>query len=238
MNKRNIVSVVIVTFNADKTLQRCLESIYNQSCHAIEIIVIDGGSTDTTVQILQKNEQSITFWRSEPDEGIYDAMNKAVSHITTNWVLFLGSDDTLLPDFSNMVLELQDTKCIYYANVLYKGAKHSGNTTAYHQAKLGIFHQSIIYPSSVFQKYSYHLKYKIAADYALNMRLHSDNNYKFVYKSYVIADYNDTGISASVRDDAFEGDKSQLIYECFGLNIWLRYTFRVLRSKLKLKKNA
>jgi len=237
MDKKHIVSVVIVTYNADKTLQKCLQSIYNQSCKAIEIVIIDGGSTDTTVQILQENDSSIAFWKSEPDKGIYDAMNKALQYISSDWVLFLGSDDTLLPDFSKMLPELQNTSSIYYADVLYKGARHSGRTTPWHQAKLGIFHQAIIYPAIVFQKYSYQLKYKIAADYALNMQLHSDNNYKFVYKDYVIANYNDTGISASVRDDAFEADKSQLIYKNYGLKIWLRYLFRIWRSKLKSKKD-
>jgi len=238
MDKTHIVSVVIVTYNADKTLQQCLQSIYSQSCKAIEIIIIDGNSTDNTVQILQENDHSIAYWKSEPDKGIYDAMNKALHHISTDWVLFLGSDDTLLSDFSKMLPELENADCIYYADVLYKGARHSGYTTPWHQAKLGIFHQGIIYPATVFKKYTYQLKYRIAADYALNMRLHSDNNYKFVYKNYVIANYNDTGISASVRDEAFEADKSQLIYKNYGLRIWLRYTFRILRSKLKFKKDA
>lgn len=233
---QNIVSVVIVTYNAENTIAACLQSIHDQSCKEIEIIVIDGASTDSTIKILRENDSGITYWKSERDNGIYDAMNKALAHISTDRVIFLGADDLLLPDFSKMLTELHDPATIYYANVMYKGARHSGYTTPYHQAKLGIFHQCILYPAAVFRKYRYNLKYKIAADYALNMQLHKDTGFKFEYKDYTIAYYNDTGISAIAKDLPFEADKSSMIYHNYGIKIWLRYTFRILRARLKSRK--
>lgn len=230
---QNIVSVVIVTYNAENTIAACLQSIFSQSCKQIELIVIDGASTDGTIKILEENDYRITYWKSEQDNGIYDAMNKALTHISTDWVIFLGADDLLLPDFSKMLSELHNPASIYYANVMYKGARHSGYTTPYHQAKLGIFHQSIIYPAAVFRRYQYNLKYKIAADYALNMRLHKDASFKFEYKDYVIAYYNDTGISAVAKDFPFEADKSKMIYQNYGIKLWLRYAFRNLKNKFK-----
>lgn len=230
---KKIVSVVIVTFNAEKTLQNCLDSIYKQDTDSIEIILIDGASQDGTIEILQQNDSKISFWKSERDNGIYDAMNKALTHLSTDRVIFLGADDQLLPDFSKMLTTLRDPDVIYYANVLYKGKPHSGFIKPYYQAKLGIFHQSIIYPVSIFKKYNYNLKYKIAADYALNMQLFKDSKYSFQYKDFLIADYSDTGISGIIKDEAFENDKSKLILQNFGFKIWARYLFRLLKSKLK-----
>jgi len=230
--EEKLLTIIIVTYNAAGTFQKCLDSIVNQSAFSIiDIVVIDGQSVDDTINILAKNQEQITYWKSEPDRGIYDAMNKALNHIHTPWVYFMGADDSLLPDFSSYLTVLQDETHIYYANVLYKGKKCSGHITPYRQAKLGLFHQSIIYPSSVFKKYKYNTKYRIAADYALNMQLYKDPEYTFAYKDYVIADYNHTGVSA-IKDQAFEADKSKMIFQYFGFKIWSRYIFRLFKAIL------
>jgi glycosyltransferase involved in cell wall biosynthesis len=231
--EKYIISVVIVTYNAAKTLQKCLNSIYEQSCKAIEIIVMDGDSNDGTKDILEQNTAKIAFWKSEKDSGIYDAMNKAISHITTERVIFIGADDLLLPDFSSMTHALKNPQHIYYSNVIYKDVKHSGYISPYSQAKSGIFHQSIIYPAAVFKKYIYNVKYKIAADYALNMRCYKDPLFNFEYLDYTIALYNDTGISSNSVDIEFEKDKGKLILDNYGMKIWLRYIFRRFKSKIR-----
>lgn len=224
------VSVIIVTYNAAVYLQSCLNSIYEQQYPAIDIIVIDGKSTDGTADILQQNSDKLHYWISEKDNGIYDAMNKALPHITGQWVYFLGADDELLPEFSVMINELKDTSAIYYGNVLANGVKRSGLISPYYMAKGGIYHQAIIYPKSVFDNYTYNTKYKIAADYALNMRLYKDKRYKFIYADIIIAKYNHTGISSQVADEAFEQDKTKLILQNFELKIGARYLFRLLKG--------
>jgi glycosyltransferase involved in cell wall biosynthesis len=226
-----MISVVIVTYNADRTLQDCLNSIYQQRSQSIDIIVIDGSSTDKSKQILEENNDRISFWLSEKDEGIYDAMNKALRYVKTPWVIFLGADDTLMPDFSDMLTELKDSSIVYYSNVIYKNEKHSGFISSYSQAKSGIFHQSIIYPAAVFEKHRYDNRYKVAADYALNMHLYGDDHFSFQYLDYTVAKYNDTGISSIVVDKAFEQDKSKLILKNFGIKIWFRYLFRRFKKK-------
>ena len=229
----NSISVIVVTYNAALTLQKCLDSIYKQAAvKDIKIIVMDGDSNDGTVEILKRNKEKIFFWKSEKDTGIYDAMNKALQYVTTNWVYFLGADDELLPDFSRLINELADPKSVYYSNVIYKNEKHSGEVSVYHQAKLGIFHQSIIYPSAIFKKYKYNTSYKIAADYALNMKLNKDKDYHFEYKDYTIAKYNDTGISSAAIDVNFEKDKTMLILNNFDLKVWARYLFRRIKAKV------
>lgn len=226
------ISIIIVTYNAAGHLQKCLDSIYKQKYAAINIIVIDGESSDGTRKILQDNAKHIHFWVSENDSGIYDAMNKALKHVKGNWIYFLGSDDELLPDFSKLALELTDHNAIYYANVMYNGEKKSGELSAYFMAKVGIYHQAIIYPRAVFEKYQYAEKYKIAADYALNMQCYSDKNFYFIYKEYIIAQYNHTGISARFIDKLFEKDKAALILQNFGFKIWSRFKFRQLKKVL------
>jgi glycosyltransferase involved in cell wall biosynthesis len=89
------ISVVIATFNAAETIAVCLQSIANQTWPDKEIIVIDGGSTDGTIRILQDFEEQIAYWESKPDDGIFDAWNKALDHVTGTWVLYLGADDQL-----------------------------------------------------------------------------------------------------------------------------------------------
>jgi glycosyltransferase involved in cell wall biosynthesis len=225
------ISLIIVTYNAVEYLQNCLNSIYEQQYPAIDIIVIDGKSTDGTIEILQTNTNRIHFWISEPDKGIYDAMNKALKHITGQWVYFLGADDTLLPAFSEMAMHLNNPDNIYYGNVLADGVKRSGLISPYYMAKAGIYHQAIIYPKSVFDKYTYNTKYRIAADYALNMQLYKNKDYKFTYVDIVIANYNHTGISSRIVDEAFEKDKTKLILSNFETKIGLRYLFRLFKAR-------
>ena len=87
------ISVVVAVFNGQNTLQQCIDSIVEQRYANIEIIVIDGGSTDATTSILKTNDSLLAYWVSEPDRGIYHAWNKALQKATGDWICFLGADD-------------------------------------------------------------------------------------------------------------------------------------------------
>lgn len=228
---KNCISIIIVTYNAGGTLQQCLNSIYKQTFSEIEIIIIDGKSTDSTVDIIKENNSKISFWKSEKDEGVYDAMNKAIDVATGNWLYFLGADDELLPSFSDLATELIDPHTIYYANVFSDGAIRLGKLTDKQLAKVGVYHQAIIYPNTVFKKYRYYAKYKISADFALTMVLYNDKDFKFQYKDYVIANFNHTGISGINIDEPFQKDKPGLIYKNFGFKIWLSYRWHKLKNR-------
>lgn len=232
-DSKDKVSVIIVTFNAAKTLQDTLDSVYKQKYPNIEIVIIDGKSTDGTVDIIKANADKIGYWVSEPDKGIYDAMNKALMHITGKWVYFSGADDTLLDDFSKLCYELKVPGAFFYGSVLSRGMKCSGLVSEYYQAKIGIYHQAIIYSADIFKKYQFDTKYRISADYALNMRCWKDKTIPFIFKDYIIADFNHIGLSSNGPDDAFWNDKASLIRENFGTRIWMRYLFRRLKEKLK-----
>lgn len=225
------VSIIIVTLNAGNTLQLALDSIYKQQYPNIEIIIQDGESTDNTLSILENNNVKIACWMSEKDNGVYDAMNKALSNATGDWIYFLGADDTLLPAFSDMVYELSDSGVIYYGNVFAEGGIKLGELTKKQFAKYGPYHQAMIYPRVVFDKYKYNTKYKISADFALTIALIKDPSFRFCYKDYVIANFNHEGISGANIDAAFQNDKPGLIYKNFGLKIWLSYMFHRLKNR-------
>lgn len=96
------VSVITVCYNAVSAIQRTILSVLSQTYENIEYIIIDGKSTDGTLAIIKKYESRIAFWLSEPDNGIYDAMNKAIDKATGEWVLFMNADDEFV---DNKVVE-------------------------------------------------------------------------------------------------------------------------------------
>ena len=87
------ISVVVAVRNGARTLERALESVFEQTYEHVELIVMDGASTDGTQAILERNAARIGYWESKPDRGIYQAWNKALDHATGEWICFLGADD-------------------------------------------------------------------------------------------------------------------------------------------------
>jgi glycosyltransferase involved in cell wall biosynthesis len=96
--KQPLVSVITSSFNAVKTIEQTINSVINQSYPIIEYIIIDGGSTDGTLEVLKKYNDKITYWISEPDTGIYNAWNKALKVAKGDWIAFLGADDIYYSD--------------------------------------------------------------------------------------------------------------------------------------------
>jgi len=88
-----LISVIVAVFNAVDTLQQCIDSVARQTYANIELIIIDGGSKDGTVDLLMANSEQINYWISEPDSGIYNAWNKGLSRAKGEWICFLGADD-------------------------------------------------------------------------------------------------------------------------------------------------
>jgi glycosyltransferase involved in cell wall biosynthesis len=222
------ISVITVTYNASKTLENTLLSVVNQSYPNLEYIIIDGGSTDGTVDIIRKYSDKISYWISEPDNGVYDAMNKGTKVATGDFCYFLGADDTLLVDLTTIEFEkyLGD---IIYGDVLWgdTGLAYNGRFTKHKLLMDNICHQSIFYPSQVYKNYSYNTAYKTLADWDLNMKLWGE--YTFHYIPCIISHFNFGGVSSN-GDKAFEKDRLRLIYKYFGLNSVVYY---IVRSRLR-----
>lgn len=95
---RPFISIIVAIFNGGNTLQQCIDSVNRQVFQDKELIVIDGGSQDSTIKILEANRDAIEYWISEPDRGIYDAWNKGLRQAKGEWICFMGADDYLLDE--------------------------------------------------------------------------------------------------------------------------------------------
>lgn len=124
------ISIVTVTYNASTTLEATMLSVFNQTYSCVEYIIIDGGSTDDTINIIGKYADKLSYWVSEPDKGIYDAMNKALKIVTGDFLIFMGADDLFYNNdvIQNVVSQISDIDAVYYGSVLFKGigTKHLG----------------------------------------------------------------------------------------------------------------
>lgn len=182
------VTIVTVTYNAEKYLERTIRSVVKQSYPNIEYIVIDGASADGTVDIIKKYEQFIDYWISEPDSGIYHAMNKGVDAATGEWMSFMNAGD----GFSNMDV-LRDVFCKEYdADVLYsdtyivdKDFKTVGEHLVsgledFFISKMPFIHQSSFVRRSLVSKFPFRTDYNLASDFDLFFKLYV-KKYKFEY---------------------------------------------------------
>jgi glycosyltransferase involved in cell wall biosynthesis len=93
MHKKPLISIITVCFNSARLLQRTIKSVRNQTYTEIEYIVIDGASKDNTLQLIKENQDIIDLWRSEPDSGLYFAMNKGLDLASGDYVIFINAGD-------------------------------------------------------------------------------------------------------------------------------------------------
>lgn len=179
-----ILSVVIAVFNAEKTIARAIQSVHAQDYPHKELIIIDGGSNDGTVDIIRSLSAQVTQWESEKDRGIYHAFNKGVSRATGDWILFLGADDYLwAPNvFSDAASKLSKLKncAIAYGRVSVVNAEGAVLETVGKpwpavkkiiQHEMAIPHQGTFHHKDLYARHGlYREDFKIAGDYELLLR--------------------------------------------------------------------
>ena len=122
------ISIVTVVYNGEETIEETILSVKNLSYSNVEYIIIDGGSTDETLNIIKKYEDKIDYWISEKDNGIYDAMNKGIKKATSEFVIFMNGGDTFFDEnvLANIEKDLTNDFDIYYGDnykVKENGAK-------------------------------------------------------------------------------------------------------------------
>jgi glycosyltransferase involved in cell wall biosynthesis len=201
------VSIVTVSFNVVNTIENTILSVINQTYPNIEYIIIDGGSTDGTVDIIKKYDDKISYWISEPDNGIYDAMNKGIDNATGEWINFMNTGDCFVNNevlskiftneytknigviFGDSLNVLEGEKYYYISKPFYKAKQYC--------PEKGICHQSIFVKTPLAKKYKFDLRYKISADYDMVYKIYKDY-IKFYYINIPIANYDiNNGISVS-----------------------------------------
>ena len=182
-NSQKIIdlAVIVVCYNSEKTIRRCLDSIANQSCIPAELIIIDGASSDNTLSIVSDFHALTTLVLSETDEGIYYAMNKGISLVTSNFFMFLNSDDYFKDSSSLKQYEiaLNDPKVdLLFSNIRYVDDGKVTRVWDFHDAigdtcvATRIPHPGAIVRKSVVQKVGYfNTDFKIAADFDYFLRI-------------------------------------------------------------------
>src|SRR4051812_38325165 len=137
------ISVITAVLNGAQTLRECLESVARQEYANLENLVIDGGSTDGTLEIVRAFPA--VRWQSEPDLGTYDAMNKGIGLATGDFLLFLGADDQLLADLAQIASRLHGPRTIYYGDAFWprRGRRYDGEFGAAKLALRNICQQAI-----------------------------------------------------------------------------------------------
>lgn len=121
-----VFSVIIAVYNGQATLAQCIDSIAGQTFNDFELIIIDGGSTDETVKLLNEYSSHISYWISESDNGIYNAWNKALAHAKGKWICFLGADDffwdtDVLMKMATALTPLPTSTQLAYAQIMLLG---------------------------------------------------------------------------------------------------------------------
>jgi glycosyltransferase involved in cell wall biosynthesis len=180
-----MISIVVAVLNGKATLQQCIDSVAMQSYPNRELIVVDGGSTDGTVDLLIANREKIACWVSEPDRGIYHALNKGVAQSHGEWICFLGADDYLwdarvLEDLAGQLERLPADIRIAYGQVmmvnadgesLYPLAEPWEQISARFRQVMCIPHQGVMHRRSLFEQYGqFDETFRIAGDYELMLR--------------------------------------------------------------------
>ncbi|EDM37558.1 putative LPS biosynthesis related glycosyltransferase [Pedobacter sp. BAL39] len=232
-NDNILLSIIIATYNAERYIREGLLAVSNNIQAAYEIIIVDGNSQDNTVKIINQLHLDHCHLTSEPDKGIYDAMNKGIMSAKGKWILFLGADDRLLPSFNEILPELQDQHSIYYGNCRNGEHQLGGAFSQARLAKMNLCHQAILYPRQVFEKYKFNLKYPVFADYLLNMQCWGDKAIHKIYVPVDIAYYDMEGYSSTARDPDFIRDKPFFVKKHLGLFIYIKYRFRKFKESRK-----
>lgn len=219
-------SIIIPTYNAANTIQRCLKSIVTQTDTDFEIIVQDGNSSDGTAEAVHRIDDHRIRFLSAHDTGIYDAMNKAIERSVGTWLLFLGSDDYLYDasvladirnEFSHTTAQLVygDVKMVGDTPWAKDGTLYRGETLAPELFQHNYSHQAVFYHRCIFEDgHRYQTQYRICADYDFN--LYCTAKYRVQYVPVTVSAFVGGGTSSVEVDTEFAKDKWMNTIRYFG----------------------
>ena len=205
MKNKYRFSIITVSYNAGQTIEQAIRSVVFQTYDNVEYIIIDGMSTDNTVDIIKQYESDIFYWISEKDHGIYDAMNKGLEIATGDYVYFLGTDDCLFQE--NTIQLVAESLCddvdvlsagVYLVDEELKIERYIDGSFAEKKDRFNgamIPHQGMFVRRDLFGSKRFDLEYKIASDYDFFLRLYLDPKIVFSFSKMVIAYYSSGGIS-------------------------------------------
>ena len=202
------ITIVTVVYNRAATIEQTISSVVNQTYPNLEYIVIDGGSTDGTVEIIKRYEKDIAYWVSEKDGGIYDAMNKGVHAATGDYIEFIGSDDCLCSyDIVAKVAEELDDETdilscpIYGVDETYCTEQIYDNSFAKNKTTYCgdmIPHPGMFARRELLQKYPFDTNYRIVSDYKFFLQCYYDDSVRFKFVDFPVVYFSHGGISSTM----------------------------------------
>ena len=210
------ITIIVASLNNAKTLLQTIDSVANQTYQNAELIVIDGGSSDGSVDLLKQNANKISYWVSEIDNGIYSAWNKGLERATGDWICFLGADDFLwnlevLKNISQLLSSLPDEILVAYGEEmlltiegepLYKVGRPWNLAKNQFVKYMSIPHVGLMHRSSIFKKNgNFDESFRIAGDYELLLRELKNADAAFI--PIIIAGARLGGISCN-SDNSFK----------------------------------
>jgi len=224
-----LVSIITVTFNSGNTLERTIKSVIEQDYPSIEYIIVDGGSTDSSVEIIKKYDERINKWISEPDRGAMDAINKAIRIVSGDIIAMVSSDDTLEPNIISSVLKIFNESPhteVVYGNLRYFDLQRKEilicapfrKTTD--EIYKNIYKWPAVYLNAFFAKRSVYnnlnlsdISGNIANDYELYLKI-LRNKAKFFYLNKVFVNHQSGGVSCRSFKGYFEIKDIAIKYGC------------------------
>lgn len=199
------LSIITINYNNSSGLRKTIESVMSQTSHDYEYIVIDGGSTDGSIEIIKEYSAKITYWVSEPDRGIYEAMNKGIRAAKGHYLQFLNSGDWLASSgvIAKMIENMPDCS-IFYGNMLKQLPKGRVYRDACGQGKVSMFtffrgtlnHSPALIKRNLFEKYGlYDETLLIVSDWKWYLVAIGLNNEDVKYIDFDVTCFDMSGIS-------------------------------------------
>jgi len=242
--KHSMLSIITVNLNNANGLRKTIKSVVEQTYTDFEYIVIDGGSTDGSIEIIKEYADNITWWVSEPDSGIYNAMNKGILKSKGEFLLFLNSGDYLFDENVLGKMFSCETNCEFlFGNIIIKTQNGKlkreigpgGNEISFYTFYLStICHQSSFIHRSLFEKYGlYDETLKIASDWKFLLKAIVLNKAIIKYMDIDVAYYDRYGIS-SIQKDLLKTEREKVLNELIPaaiLNDYKEFEFDRIRIK-------
>ena len=242
-----MISVITTSYNSASTIEATLESVARQSYRDIEYIVIDGGSTDATLEILGRYKHIITKFISEPDKGLYDAINKGIKIASGDYIGILNSDDVYASDSTlAYVIDFLKNNPVdaFYGDITYFEGDNPDAISRYYSSALfspamlawGLMpaHTSLFLKADIFKKFGYYkMDYKIAADYEFVCRIFKDQTITYAYLNEVIIRMKSGGVSTKNISNKLIIQK-EILRACTENNISTNHAKLLLRYFVKM----
>jgi glycosyltransferase involved in cell wall biosynthesis len=220
-----IITIITINYNDKIGLEKTIQSVTSQTWKDFEYIVMDGNSSDGSKEVIEKYKNQISYWKSEPDSGVFNAMNKAIRASTGTFLLFMNGGDVFC---NTTVLEEINTQLkpefdIYYGNQINKKPSSERLKTYSEKLTFSFFyssslnHQSTFIRKSLFDEHFYYSEnYKIASDWEFFIYTICHKNVPYKYLNKTIAIYDITGISSNPANKAlFYGEKKEILEKYF-----------------------